>query len=80
MADTTALFDQALALSPEEREELALQILLSVEEDRKPPMSQQEFEAMIAERIEQHQRGEAKTVDAFEAIEEIRQRLRRRSE
>lgn len=79
MADTAALLDQAMDLSPQQREDLAIQILLSIEEGSKRALSKQEFESMLTDRIKRVEGEEIETVDAFEALEQIRQRLRRRS-
>ena len=80
MANAAALFDQAMELSPQDREDLAVQILVSLADGRRPPMGEKEFTAKLTERVEQIERGELDTIDAFEALNQARQRLRSRSE
>ena len=75
MTDSAVLLDQALELSPDARKELAMRIWLSAEEGPNRPLSKQEFEAMLLERIQEIENGDVETVDAFEALEQARQRV-----
>ncbi len=75
MTDSTLLLDKALELPPDARKELAMQIWLSAEEGPNRPLSKDEFEAMLLERIQEIESGEFETVDAFEALEQARQRV-----
>lgn len=52
-----------------------MQIWLSAEEEPNPPLSKDEFEAMLLERIQEIESGEFETVDAFEALDQARQRV-----
>lgn len=75
MANSTVLLDQALELSPEDRKTLAMRIWLSAEEGPGRPLSKEEFETMLKERIQEIEAGEVETVDAFEVLEKARQRV-----
>jgi hypothetical protein len=77
------LFEQALALSPEQREELADRLYQStLPEMPGEDISPDEWERLWAEeiqrRLDQVDRGEVETGDAFEMIAEMRERLRAR--
>lgn len=74
--DTASIYDQVMELPAAERHQLALQILESVSEGPGRPLSLPDFQAMLLERGETYDRGDAETVDAFEAIERARERIR----
>ena len=78
MAVAAGILDQVMELPPQEREDLAVRILLSLADGPNRPLSKEEFEATLCERIEQVERGDMETVDAFEALEKARERIRRR--
>ena len=80
MVSATAVLDQAMELSPQEREDIAIRLLMSIADGPMRPLSKAEFEALLLERAQQVKSGEVETVDAFEALERARQQLRRRSE
>jgi hypothetical protein len=79
MTSAAVLLDQAMELPPDERKNLAIQILASVDDGPYRPLSKGEFEADLHNRIQEIERGEVETVDAFEVLEQARERLRRRS-
>ena len=80
MTSPTVLLDQAMELPPDQRKELAIKILASVDDGPYPPLSKEAFEADLHSRIEEIESGEVETVDAFEALQQARERFRRRSE
>ena len=80
--DTSAIFDAALALPREKREELVRQLVISLEPDEpKDP----DYDRLLREELDRrwvaYERGEVKAVDWREAMAEIFQELdeRRRS-
>jgi putative addiction module component (TIGR02574 family) len=77
--NAATLFGQAMELPPDERKELAIRILASVDDGPCRPSSRAEFEADLTHRIQEIESGEVETVDAFEVLEQARERLRRRS-
>jgi putative addiction module component (TIGR02574 family) len=83
MATVNDLFDQAMKLSPAEREELADRLWQTIlPEMPGEEISQEEWETVwgeeIARRVEQLERGEVQTRDAWEALDELRKKLRER--
>jgi putative addiction module component (TIGR02574 family) len=62
---TVLLLDQAMELPPNERKQLAIRILESVDDGPYPPSSKQEFEADLQSRIQEIENGEIETVDAL---------------
>jgi hypothetical protein len=79
MASASVLFDQALELPPDERNELGIRIIMSTADGTNRALSKEEFEKLIGERIREVESGNVETVDAFEVLERARQELRRRS-
>ncbi len=80
--DTSAIFNAALALPREKREELVFQLMISLEpNEAKHP----DYDRLLHEELERrwtaYERGEVKTVDWREALEQINAALdaRRRS-
>jgi putative addiction module component (TIGR02574 family) len=69
------LSKKALALSVEERVQLAQGLLESVERDADPDV-EAAWEVEIARRIAECERGEAKLIPAEEVFAEVRRRLR----
>ena len=80
MTSAAILLGQAMELPPDERKDLAIRILASVDDGPCPPLSKEEFEADLNCRIREIESGEVETVDAFEVLQQARERLRRRSE
>ena len=79
MTSAAVLLDQAMELPPAERKDLAIRILASVDDGPYPPLSKEEFDADLHSRIQEIESGEIETVDAFEVLQQARERLRRRS-
>jgi hypothetical protein len=44
------------------------------------PLSREEFTALLQDRIDEIERGEVETVDAFEVLQAARERLKNRSQ
>jgi hypothetical protein len=72
-ATTSSVLDQALSLPPEERRELALHLLLSVEK-RRLGLSKSEMANLLADRVAAIESGEYETVDASDVISRLRER------
>ncbi len=79
MPSPAVLLDQAMELPPDQRKELAIQILASVDDGPYPPLSKEQFEAELLKRMQEVESGNVETVDAFEALKEARERFRSRS-
>jgi len=69
------LLKKALALSVEDRVQLAQELLESVERDADPDV-EAAWEVEIARRIAECERGEAKLIPAEEVFAEVRRLLR----
>jgi hypothetical protein len=78
MLSQTEILERAMELPAEERELIAVQLLGSL---RPSDVEQKEIDEAWAEEIERlasaYERGEVETIDAREAIDRIRQTLRR---
>lgn len=79
MVDSNFLLDQAMHLPPDQRENLAIQLLMSVNLAPRKALDREEFQTLLNDRIQEIERGEEETVDAFEALRAARERIARRS-
>jgi putative addiction module component (TIGR02574 family) len=81
MATVDEVRRSALALSHEQREELARDLLLSLEpvSEADSAVISEEWAAEIKRRVESYERGEVTLLDWRESIAQIRQELRQRS-
>jgi hypothetical protein len=85
MTSAAVILNQAMELPPDERKDLAIRILASVDDGPCRPESKQEFEADLVGRIQEIESGgiesgKVEMVDAFEVLQQARERLRSRSE
>ena len=71
------LVERTMHLSPSDRADLALQLILSLETDPPDENVDQEWGAEIARRTAAYDRGEMSSVDARVAIARIRASLNR---
>lgn len=69
------LSKMAQELLPEERAQLAQELLLSVDQEAEP-VAQTAWETKIADRIAAYERGEAKLIPAEDVFEEARRLTR----
>ena len=73
MTTAQRLYEEALALPEEEREDLALRLLQSVAAGQDEPVQlHPEWEAEIARRVERYRSGQSRPISAEEGIERIR--------
>ena len=73
MTTAKRLYEEALTLPDEEREDLALRLLQSVATGEDEPIRlHPEWEAEIARRLERSRSGQSRPVSAEEGIERIR--------
>jgi putative addiction module component (TIGR02574 family) len=79
VTSAAVILDQAMELPPEERKDLAIRILASVDDGPSRPQSKQEFEADLVSRIQEIESGNVETVDAWEVLQQARERLGGRS-
>jgi putative addiction module component (TIGR02574 family) len=76
-APTDGLFTEAMKLDPSEREELAMRLLASVDDEEEDSLSlHPDWEAEIAQRVEDVVTGRVKTIPAEEVLREIREQRR----
>jgi len=78
MPIATDLVERAMHLSREDRAELALQLIVSLETDPPDENVEQEWAAEIGRRIAAYDRGEMAAIDADEAISKAEASLDRR--
>jgi putative addiction module component (TIGR02574 family) len=67
----TQLKDQALRLSPEEREELALELFHSLESEATDPEIEKAHVAEAERRLAAYRRGEIEAVDIEEVFKDL---------
>jgi putative addiction module component (TIGR02574 family) len=75
-APTDGLFTEAMKLDPSEREELAMRLLASVNDEEDSLSLHPDWEAEIAQRVEDVVTGRVKTIPAEEVLREIREQRR----
>ena len=72
-----SILAQAMSLSPADREAVAEQLLLTVDQPEDGAPLSPEWQAEIDRRVAAYERGEADPIDAFEHLRSLREKYAR---